>query len=47
MEEDQKDFIGKSLDMRKKRDMLFGYTLQNRLFTSESSSTLKEVRFSE
>ena len=48
IKKDYTNLVGKSSDTRSRaRDGLSGYTLQDRLFASKSSSSLKEVRFCE
>ena len=48
IEEDHTNLIGKNLDIRSRaRDGLSRRTPQNGLFANESSSSLKEIKFSE
>ena len=46
VEEDQRDWVGKSSNNESIKHMLPGCTSQDGLFRSKSSSSLKEVRFS-
>ena len=46
IEKDLRYFVGKSLNIRSHiQDNLLGRMSQNRLFVSESSSSLREIRF--
>lgn len=47
VEEGQRDSIGENLDNESVRDRLPRRTPQDGLFASESTSSLREVRFSE
>lgn len=45
IKENKRDLVGKSLDNKSVRDRLFRHTPQNRLFASDLTLSLREIRF--